>query len=88
MDDKFDPILQTDQKNINRQFKKRIDELETSSTPYDDTEIKADISALETAVGDDKSGLVKDVADINEAIGDESDATSILGRIKALEDAS
>ena len=45
------------------------------------------ITALETAVGDDTKGLVKDVADIQDAIGSESKATSILGRIKALEDA-
>ena len=47
-----------------------------------------DITALEETVGDKDSGLVKDVADIQTAIGKESDATSILGRIKALEDAS
>ena len=46
------------------------------------------ITALETAVGDKDSGLVKDVADIQDAIGSESKATSILGRIKALEDAA
>ena len=45
------------------------------------------ITALETAVGDKDSGLVKEVADIEDAIGSESKATSILGRIKALEDA-
>ena len=55
---------------------------------YDDTEIKADISALETAVGDNSSGLTKKVADVETAIGDEDTAASILGRIKALEDAS
>ena len=59
-----------------------------SGTPYDDTEIKADISALETAVGDNSSGLTKKVADVETAIGDEDTAASILGRIKALEDAS
>ena len=46
------------------------------------------ITALETAVGDETKGLVKDVADIEDAIGSESKATSILGRIKALEDAA
>lgn len=55
--------------------------------PYDDTEVKADISALETAVGDSNSGLVKSVADINTTIGDESTKGTILARIKALEDA-
>ena len=47
-----------------------------------------DITALKTAVGDSKSGLVKDVADINTAIGDESTEGTILARIKALEDAA
>ena len=69
----------------------------------------ADISALETTVGDSNSGLVKktndletaigsatsgsesgihkDIADINSAIGDESTEGTILARIKALEDA-
>lgn len=45
-----------------------------------------DISALKEAVGDSKSGLVKGVADINTAIGTDSTANTILGRIKALED--
>ena len=56
--------------------------------PYDDTEVKADISALKTAVGDNSSGLVKKANDLEAAIGSESEANSILGRIKALEDAS
>lgn len=67
----------------------RLDALEEGSgsgTSYDDTEIKADISALESAVGDANSGLVKSVADINTAIGDESTEGTILARIKALED--
>lgn len=46
-----------------------------------------DITALKTAVGNSTSGLVKDVADINTAIGDESTEGTILARIKALEDA-
>lgn len=62
---------------------------------YDDTEIKEEISALETAIGDAESGLTKSVndnasaiGDLEDAIGDEETADSILGRIKALEDAS
>lgn len=80
---------------------------------YDDTEIKEEISALETAIGDAESGLIKSVndntsaigdaesgltksvndntsaiGDLEDAIGDEETADSILGRIKALEDAS
>ena len=46
-----------------------------------------DISALKTVVGNSSSGLVKDVADINTVIGDESTEGTILARIKALEDA-
>ena len=46
-----------------------------------------DITALKTTVGDSSSGLVKDVADIESAIGDESTEGTILARIKALEDA-
>ena len=53
----------------------------------DDISQGTDISALKTTVGDSKSGLVKDVADIDAAIGDESTEGTILARIKALEDA-
>lgn len=45
------------------------------------------VGALETAVGDAEAGLIKDVADIEAAIGDESTEGTILYRIKALEDA-
>lgn len=70
--------------NLKRQIKALI---ASGGSSYDDTEVKADISALETAVGDNSSGLVKKTNDIETAIGDESTADSILGRIKALEDA-
>ena len=67
---------------------------EGSATAYDDTEVKADISALETAIGDTSSGLTKSVndntdaiSDLETAIGSEEIAGSILARIKALEDA-
>ena len=46
-----------------------------------------DITALKTTVGDADSGLVKNVADVKTAIGDESTEGTILARIKALEDA-
>lgn len=46
------------------------------------------ITALETAVGDKDSGLVKDVADIETAIGAEDESGTILYRIKALETAT
>ena len=51
----------------------------------DDISQGTDISALKTAVGDSKSGLVKDVADIDAAIGDESTEGTILARLAALE---
>lgn len=53
----------------------------------DITELESDVEALQTTVGDATSGLVKDVADIETAIGDESTAGTILARLKALEDA-
>ena len=54
----------------------------------DITELESDVEALQTAVGDATSGLVKDVADLESAIGDESTEGTILARIKALEDAT
>ena len=53
----------------------------------DITALETAVEALETAVGDAEAGLVKDVADIEAAIGDESTEGTILYRIKALEDA-
>lgn len=53
----------------------------------DDVSQGVDITALKTTVGNSSSGLVKDVADIETAIGDESTEGTILARIKALEDA-
>jgi len=52
----------------------------------DITELESDVEALQTTVGDSTGGLVKDVADLETAIGDESTEGSILARIKALED--
>lgn len=48
--------------------------------------LTARINALETTVGDSTSGLVKDVADIDTEIGDDTTADSIKGRIKVVED--
>ena len=45
-----------------------------------------DMSALKTVVGDSSSGLVKDVADLQAAIG-EGDGTSLADRLSAVEDA-
>ena len=60
---------------------------EIDATAAGDSTIAGKVEALETAVGDSESGLVKDVADIEAAIGDESTEGTILARIKALEDA-
>ncbi len=53
----------------------------------DITALETAVGALETAVGDAEAGLVKDVADIETAIGDESTEGTILYRLKVLEDA-
>ena len=53
----------------------------------DISELESDVGALQTTVGDSDAGLVKDVADLKSAIGDESTEGTILARIKALEDA-
>lgn len=45
-------------------------------------------TAIGKASGEGAGGILKDVADIKSAIGDEDTAASILGRIKALEDAA
>ena len=67
---------------MSMKLKKKVRELTA-----DDISQGADITALKTAVCDSKSGLVKDVEDITDAIGDESTEGTILARIKALEDA-
>lgn len=77
---KYPTILNLPQEDINRQLYEMIQKANAGDS--------AAIAALQTAVGDSTKGLVKDVKDIQDAIGKESDATSILGRIKALEDAS
>lgn len=74
------------QTDINRRLLRKIEALENGA--YDDTEIKADITDLKTAVGDNTKGLTKKVTDVEAAIGDESTEGSILARIKALEDAA
>lgn len=82
-------FLEGSQTDINRRLLRKIEALEnSSSTGYDDTEIKADITDLKTAVGDNTKGLTKKVTDVEAAIGDESTEGSILARIKSLEDAT
>lgn len=53
----------------------------------DDTDIAAIKEAIGKSTSGSETGFYKDIKDINAAIGDESTANSILGRIKALEDA-
>lgn len=73
-------LLDLPQREFNRQVLKLLDEANSGDANA--------IKALQTAIGDKNSGLIKDVNDVKTAIGDESTAGSILGRIKALEDAS
>ena len=75
-------FMEGSQADINRRLLRKILALEASGD-YDDTEIKA----LQEIIGDEDTGLVKAVADIVNAIGDESTEGTILARIKALEDA-
>ena len=75
------------------QFDSRISVLEGTDT-NDTTEgtIAYRIKSIETAIGKASgtgaSGILKDVKDIDDAIGDEDTTGTILYRIKALEDAN
>ena len=79
------------QDDINKRLLQMILELKKSEGA-DVGALVTKVTALETAVGDDaageETGIYKDIADLVAAIGDESTAASILGRIKALEDAT
>ena len=75
-------FLEGTQTDINRRLLRKIQALEKASG----IDIK-DIDDLQETVGDEDSGLVKDVADVKTAIGSESTEGTILARIKALEDA-
>ena len=68
------------QDDINKRLLNMILELQKGNTGDDSR-----LDALETAVGDKDSGLVKAVADIDDAIGADNKATTIKGRIYALE---
>ena len=70
-------------------LKKKVRQLTADdvSQGADITTLKTDVGDLKTSVGDNSKGLVKKTNDLETAIGDEDTATSILGRIKALEDA-
>lgn len=76
-------VLSGSQTDINRRLLHMIEDLQTA-TGTDTTEI----DELQEVVGDSSSGLVKKVADVETAIGDESTEGTILARIKALEDAA
>ena len=75
--------LEGDQAAINRRLLQRIIALENGNSGDDSR-----LDALETAVGDKDSGLVKAVADIEADIGADNKATIIKGRSYALEDHS
>jgi hypothetical protein len=82
--------LSGSQDDINKRLLEMILKL-AKSEGADITELETDVTALKSAVGDkdtDAGSLKKRCKDIETAIGDESTAASILGRIKALEDAS
>lgn len=86
---KYPNYLSGSQDDINKRLLEMILKLQKENTGEgaDITELESDVGALQTAVGGATSGLVKDVADLESAIGDESTADTILYRIKALEDA-
>jgi hypothetical protein len=74
-------------------MKKQVKQLlaDDTSQGTDITGLKTDVGNLKTAVGssDTSAGsLKKRCKDIETAIGDEDTASSILGRIKALETAA
>ena len=73
--------LSGSQDDINKRLLNMILELQKGNSGDDSR-----LDALETAVGDKDSGLVKAVADITDEIGADNKATTIKGRIYALED--
>ena len=75
---------------MSMKMKKQVKQLlaDDTSQGTDITGLKTDVGNLKTAVGDNSKGLVKKANDLEAAIGDEDTAASILGRIKALEDAA
>ena len=65
---------------------KVLEDLDASNTG-DGTDISGIKQAIGKASGDGAGGILKDVKDIQDAIGTESTENSILARIKALEEA-
>ena len=80
---KYPNYLSGSQDDINKRLLQMILELKKGNSGEDTR-----LTALETAVGDKDSGLVKAVADIDTAIGADNKSGTIKGRIKALEDAA
>lgn len=72
--------LSGSQDDINKRLLHMILELQKENGGDDSR-----LDALESAVGGSTSGLVKAVADIEDAIGADNKATTIKGRIYALE---
>ena len=75
--------LSGSQDDINKRLLQMILELQKGNSGDDSR-----LDALETAVGDKDSGLVKAVADITTEIGADNKSGTIKGRIKTLEDAT
>lgn len=80
---KYPNYLSGSQDDINKRLLHMILKLEKGETGE-----TADITALKNAVGDNNSGLIKDVADIKAAIGaSDTTAGSLKKRCKDIEDA-
>ena len=84
---------QEEEKSISDEMEKRtievkeLKKVEEKSMKEEMKEIRNSKKYIDAYAEYIKSGLVKDVADIDAAIGDESTEGTILARIKALEDA-
>lgn len=75
--------LSGSQDDINKRLLQMILELQKGNSGDDSR-----LDALEEAVGDADSGLVKAVADITTEIGADNKSGTIKGRIKTLEEAT
>ena len=87
---KFNELTLAQQTSKEDRFNILAEEIDANVTG--DSTIAGKVEALETTVGkasgEGAGGLAKDVADIQDAIGDETTEGTILARIKALEDAA
>ena len=57
-----------------------------SASNYKPNSVKANLSNVKTTVGDNNSGLVKQLNDVDEIIGDENTQGTVLGDIKTVQD--